>query len=524
MDVTSEQAVHKKETSPSFQLFEQALNSTMPSEEKVAAGLTFLRDAISQEGAPRFREFWEARRQLLSLFKGPIPSAIRSRLWNEYMELTAEARRLSELFEEQASFATEQIDLAIQALEKDVAGFDALLVQAREIDFPESSTLAQKIAIYGQIQRELNLLNTLATRLSGLRKEIFQTDFRIREKTKFLRRLSDLGGHIFPKRKELIQMVSNEFEKDVQSFIDQYFQEGQVNGAPYFVLRGEVKALQQIAKMLTLNSPIFTQTRLKLSACWDQIKAADTERKQEIQQKRQASSEQLAAIQAKIVELGEKATSISLKELDAEIDLINQEMRQVFLFKEDVRALRDSMALLRAPHIAAAEQKLREKEDAEKERLRLRKEQIAELKQNIDQALKDVETKEMPELLPLHEQLTRQAAGLDLSKMEKPPIDRALKTLKDLIAERKERQLLNLGDDQIQALQQLRLVLQQRRDRRKEAKEQLEVYRKALSASDLGFEQAMETSNQLEEWKQRLVEIDKGIREIEQKISEMERG
>ncbi len=523
MDASSEQAVYKKETSPSFQLFEQALSSTIPSEEKVAAGLTFLRDAISQEGAPRFREFWEARRQLLALFKGPIPSAIRSRLWNEYMELTAEARRLSELFEEQASFATEQIDLAIQALEKDVAGFDALLAQAREINFPESSTLAQKISIYGQIQRELNLLNTLATRLSGLRKEIFQTDFRIREKTKFLRRLSDLGGHIFPKRKELIQMVSNEFEKDVQSFIDQYFQNDQVTGAPYFVLRSEVKALQLIAKMLTLNSPIFTQTRLKLSACWDQIKAADSERKQEIQQKRQASSEQLAAIQAKITALGEKTTTITLKEIDAEIDQINQEMRQVFLFKEDVRALRDAMNLLRAPHIAAAELKLREKEDAEKERLRIRKEQIAELKQSIEQLLKEVETRETPDLLAAQEQLIKQAAQLDLSKIEKPPIDRALKSLKDLIADRKDRQLLNLSDDQIQALQELRSALQERKELRKEAKDQLEVYRKAVSASDLDFEKSMTANELLRQEKDRLAKIDDAIRKIEQKIAEIER-
>ena len=140
-----------------------------------------MRGSISQEGSPRFREFWESRRLVLPFFKENLNPAIRAKLWGEYVELTVEARRLKEILEEQSAFAMEQIDLAIQAIEGDLSNFENLLGQQGDISFPEvSQTILQKADVYNRIQRELNLLNTLASRLNGLRKEIIKTDMRIR--------------------------------------------------------------------------------------------------------------------------------------------------------------------------------------------------------------------------------------------------------------------------------------------------------------------------------------------------------
>src|SRR3990167_8210893 len=103
--------------SPALQEFAEKLASLPTPEEQIAHGLQFMRGAISQEGSPRFREFWEARRQILSRFKENLNPAIRSTLWNEYVELTVEARRLKEILEEHSAFAMEQIDLAVQSIE-----------------------------------------------------------------------------------------------------------------------------------------------------------------------------------------------------------------------------------------------------------------------------------------------------------------------------------------------------------------------------------------------------------------------
>ncbi len=510
-----------REESPLFKEFVEKLNSFPTPEEKIAHGLHFMRSSISQEGSPRFREFWEARRLVLPFFKENLGSAIRSKLWNEYVELTVEARRLKEILEEQSAFAMEQIDLAIKALENDVSNFEALLAAAGEMVFPETSqTIRQKSNVYNQIQRELNLLNTLASRLNSLRKEIIKTDMRIRFKTKFFKRLSDLGDHIFPKRKELIEAVSNEFEKDVDHFIAKYFKGEEVVGAPYYALREEIKALQSMAKLFTLNSGVFTRTRLKLSECWDKVKVLEKEHKKEVLEKKQASSEQRAAIQAKIDAL--KTQSLSLPELNKEIEAISNEMRNVSLHRDDVRYLRDELYNLREPHLAAQENKARELEQAEREKLRLKRDLIHSLKEKISHLLKQAEKLDLDTLSASFSEIETQLAQLEASKMEKQQIERSLRPLKDLITDKKEHSLLNLSEDDKKTLENLRTVLQQRKQRRQEIKDQLETYRKALGGSNLDFEKAMHYRELVEQEKERLDKANASIAEIEHKIEELE--
>lgn len=513
--------IEPREESPLFKEFARVLTSLPTPEEKIAHGLQFMRSSISQEGSPRFREFWEARRLVLPCFKENLGSAIRSKLWNEYVELTVEARRLKEILEEQSAFAMEQIDLAIKALESDVANFPALLANAGEISSSEiCQTIRQKAAIYSPIQKELNLLNTLASRLNGLRKEIIKTDMRIRFKTKFFKRLSDLGDHIFPKRKELIEAISAEFEKDVQQFVANHFKGEEIVGAPYYALREEIKALQSMAKVFTLNSGVFTRTRLMLSECWDKVKVLEKEHKKEVLEKKHASSQQRQAIQAKIDALKEKA--LPLPELNAEIDAISNEMRNVSLHRDDVHFLRNELFKLREPHLAAQEQKARELEQAEKEKLRIKREKLLSLKDKISHFSKEGEKLDLDALTAAFTEISTELEQLEISKMEKQQLERSLRPLKDLLADKKEHSLLNLSEDDKKTLENLRVVLQQKKERRQEIKLQLEAYRKALGGSSLDFEKAMHYQELALQEKERLEKANAGIAEIEQKITELE--
>ena len=76
---------------------------------------------LAQKGTPHFKSFWEARNLCVELFKQNISAAIKQPLWNKYSELSKEARRLREILDEQSAFAAEQIEIAIQALEKEIA-------------------------------------------------------------------------------------------------------------------------------------------------------------------------------------------------------------------------------------------------------------------------------------------------------------------------------------------------------------------------------------------------------------------
>ncbi|HSX13003.1 MAG TPA: hypothetical protein VLE96_01080 [Chlamydiales bacterium] len=508
--------------SAAFVEFSKKLTQFPTPEEKISFGLNFMRETISQEGSPRFREFWESRRLVLPLFKENINTAIRSKLWNEYVDLTVEARRLKEILEEQSAFAIEQIDLAIQSIDQDLSNFETLLAQSSDLNFNEApQSIQSKISTYQQLQKELNLLNALASRLNGLRKEIIKTDMRIRFKTKFFKRLSELGDRIFPRRKALIEQVSLEFEKDVERFVTKHFKGDEIVGAPYYALREEIKSFQWTAKILTLSSPVFSRTRLRMSECWDKVKTLEKEHKKVLLEKKLASSESCQAIFAKIEELKARSESMPLRDLDKETDQILAEMRTIYLDRDDVRSMRDALSQLRIPHLAAQEKKAKDLEEAEKEKLRLRKEKLAQTKEQIADLVQKGLALDLDTFVSQFKAIEADMATMDLSKMERQQLDRQLRPLKDMIADKKENSLMNLSDDDRKMLENYRLVLQQKKARRQEIKELVDSYRKTLGSSGLDFEKAFQLRELLDVEKERLDKANAAIEEIEQKIAKL---
>lgn len=511
-------------TSPEMRSTNEAiekLKTFSTPEEKISFGLQYMRESISQEGAPRFRDFWETRTTLLPYFKQNVNPAIRSQLWAEYVELTVEARRLKDLFEEQSAFAAEQIDLAIQALEQDLTNFETLINQTSLLQFPsETRFIYQKADIYNLLQRELNLLNTLASRLNCLRQEIIKTEMRIRNKTKFFKRLTELGDQIFPKRKQLIEQVSNEFSRDIEQFIQRHFPGDAPVGAPYYVLRDEIKALQAWAKLLTLDVNTFTKVRTSLSECWDKIKASEKLYKQAFLQKKQVWTENRTTLEARIAKVrGRNLTDPA--ELNQAIAEIEKEISSQELGREDLAFLKKELTDLRAPIIEAEKQKQLEQERLEQEKITLRKQKSNDLKDRISSLLKDTEktyeqlTKEIDEI---HKEVSEVVQG----KFEEQQFERLLRPLRDLILERKEQMLLSLSDDERNTLNDLREALKERKRARSEIKEQIESYRKSLAGSNLDFEKAIALQEQIELEKERMQKANASILEIEQKISQIE--
>ena len=71
--------------------------------------LNSLKELLQEPGCPRFTEYWKGRKEALVLFKEEMDVKTRSGLWKEFIALSLEARQLKEIFDEQASFAVEQI-------------------------------------------------------------------------------------------------------------------------------------------------------------------------------------------------------------------------------------------------------------------------------------------------------------------------------------------------------------------------------------------------------------------------------
>lgn len=522
---------HKKKEikfNEQFNTFKKDLDQSGDLETKLQKSIDFMESSLSQNGSPNFKNFWEARNICLQLFKENVNPALRAQLWTKYSELSKEARRLKEILDEQSAFAVEQIEMAIGALDADIDHFDDHLQKMTPVDFSIScNSLGNKMDFYQNIQRELNLLNTQASRINALRKELIKTEMRVRQKNKFFQRLSLAGDKVFPRRKELIKEVSGAFTQDVDQFIAANFSKGNLEESLFF-LREEIKALQGIAKLLTLNTYAFTHTRMRLSECWDRIKLLEKDRKKARSQQKAAFKQNEDAVLQKIQAFSQAFASnqLSITDANKQIEEIISYMREVELGRDELKFLRDELSNAKKPLIEKIKSAEQDRIQQEEERDRLKRKKISDLKDETEALLKMVDCSEPELLTQKRDDLFDKINHANLTKAEKSELERMLKPLRnaisDAISEKKEKALMSLSEDDRQAIQQLKEVLQQRKERRQEIKNQLETFRKASGISGLDFEQAMNYNAQINIEKERLEKINQGIKEIEQKIAELE--
>lgn len=260
-------------------------------DEKMRHVLAFMRHVLEKGGEGDISLFWKARTQCMELFKESMLQATRSVLWSEYVELVEEARRIKEVLDEQAAFAVEQIEMAIDGMENDLRSMPELHMHGAEGIFPpfaDNESLSDQEQ-YLAVQKELDVLNAFAAKVQVMRKEVIHTGMRLKLKNRFFVRLSACGDLIFPRRKELIGEISKLFSADVGRFVDAYFTEN-TKEVPNYTLREEIKKWQELAKRLTVNTQTFVKTRKVLSGAWEQLKERDKERKANLAKKKKAQN------------------------------------------------------------------------------------------------------------------------------------------------------------------------------------------------------------------------------------------
>lgn len=502
----------------------KALEAIPDPEAKLLMAIDFMEKSLGQGNTPHFKSFWHVRAICLNLFKENIQSASRATLWTKYSDLSKEARRLKELLDEQSAFAVEQIEMAIKALEADLDQISEMKEKGQNpFSGTPSKSLESHMDFYQPLQKELDLLNKQASRINALRKELIKTEMRVRKKNQFFQRLSAAGDKVFPRRKELIKEVSNKFITDVDAFIAENFSKGQLSESLYF-LREEIKALQGMAKVLTLNTHAFTHTRMRLSECWDKIKHLEKDRKKARAQQKATFKDNVEAVLIKINEFNESFKSgLSFDEGNRKLDEISSYMRTIELGRDEIKYLRDQIQAARKPLLEMAKSEEQLRLEQEQERDRQKKQRIKDLKQEIESLITSSESYDVEGLTAARESLVQKIQEAPFIKSEKNELERMLKPLRDLISDKQEQAILSLSEDDLQMIQQLKNLLRQRKERRQEIKDQIEGLRKSGGSSGLGFEQAMEYNSQLTEAKESLEKSNQGIREIEKKIADLEK-
>ena len=436
-----------------FDQFQETLAQLKKPEEKIRLCLDFMRGALSEKMSPRFRDFWESKKVCLPFFKESLPISLRSRLWSEYIEISSEGKHLKDMLDEQSSFIIEQLELAISALEQDLSNKDLVLKQLSE-NAPDSLPKD-----YQDAQKELYWLNTMAARINGFRKEIMKTEMRARVKNKFFERLSKVGDSVFPRRKELIKQVSEQFLADVQAFANA----SQDDVSP-FAIKADIKAFQSSAKNLTLDTHSFNEARTLLSGCWDKLKEKEDAFRKEKLQKQEEFRQTLEKV------------SKEQEEKNHQLETLQRQKREKMeALRSEIQAVLDSVSEMSLDKASA-----------------------------------------------LRESLQLKTKAFNLSSAEREVLESLLKKLRDKILDKKELALSNLSEEEQKSLNYLREKLAEGQSQRSEIKMQIESYRRVLSSSGFDFEKAINYRDMIESEKARLDKVCGAIEDIEDKISALE--
>ena len=479
---------------------------------KVENKIVFLLDKMQEALRAQpldFKFFWEIKAICLNLFKENISMSLRARLWDKYLEILNESKKVKDVIDDQNAFAIEQIELTIDVLEKDLKNFDDLLKNIKPIDIAMTKAFESNLLFFIDIQKELTLLNSFAIRVNSLRKEIIKISMKIKTKSSFFTRLSSIGDQIFPKRKEKINLLSLKFS----NAIDEYIGDLDDQKAPYYVLKQEIKELQNLAKTFTINTNSFTDSRIKLSKYWDKIKESE-----KVYKKNQLKSKDNAAlIEEKIKEFKILCKS-EPKKNDAfkkEKELI-EEVKKADLLKGDVFRLKRQIEDAKKNLFEEEKQKREEISKKLKEEKNNREKEIENLKLSI-QNLVNNNKLDIEEISTQKKSLEEKMQKLNLSKLESLMLSMNLSKLQDSIEEKELTQLVDSTN-----LNELKDLFEKKAKKRIEIKNKYEDLRKELNGSNFDFERAIVFRDLIDFQKSRLDKINFSIEELELKIINLE--
>ena len=484
-------------------------------EEKIRLCLDFMKRLLSQGETPQFRAFWETRSRCLELFKEKLAPRVRTVYWAEFIALSEEIRRIKEILDEQSAFAVEQIEVAIEALKKDIAQIETLIAGMEPIVVPEQAqSLKSNRGGYIESQRELDLLGTLTGRLNSLRKELVHTPMRIRHKNRIFEELSTLGDAIFPRRKEAIATLSERFTWDIEAF--------QLDLSRTFDAKEEIKALQSFAKVITVNTKTFSLVREKLSAFWDQLKEKEKERHLLKAKLRDEYKESFEKIVPQIDLLKQQCSEekVSWGEAHARAREILGEMRQLHLGRDEIKVLKKRLGSALEPLEKKRAIELAQEKEREKLKQQQREKAQSALLEKLIQLRDRAEALTLDALVEKWEVLVKEEKAACPVGLDGGRIACQLDAVYDHIQEKQWHALRD--DPSEEGIQQLHALLDSRHKARRKLKDSLESHRKTVGGSGLSLEQSLLYQEMIGEEKLRLDAIETMIEELEEKLFDME--
>ena len=500
--------------------FKEELDKHKDVEEKLKKSLEFMRNALSQKGTPRFRDFWEAKKMCLPFFKEKINPAVKAKFWTQYTELSTEAKHLKEILDEQSSFSVEQIELALTAIQDDLTNHEEHIKKLEPISFPKGLFFVKdKLNEYEKLQRQISFYVTLSARTKDLRKEIIQTEMRVRSKNKLLEKLSKLADGFLPKKKDLIKEISSEFSSDVKKFASKYFDLEKKHildkKLPHFKLREEIKAFQSFAKFLSLNSHAFSESRLTLSNCWSILKEEEKKAKSDFAQKRKDASEKIDTFMQKIKAVEELYKEEKPKSKDIVSEKIREllkELKEAQFYKTDFLRLKKEIQSLEDNLLEPFYEVERQSQEKAHQAKKQEEEKVQTFKEKYLSLVSEGDKNSLHDLKQAFSELETAQKKMKLKFGDTLKFSEIHKELFELILLKQESEI------EISDSESLQNLLSEWENFREQTRTHLEGYRKEMGNSGFDFEKAMLYRDQIDIVKDRLDRIVVKVEEIEEKL------
>lgn len=497
--------------SPAVEKLKASIAAKEPA-EKARAYLEFMKAQLDPQQA-NFRDFWEARRECALCFRNIADIQDKASLVDQLQNMCVEAKGLKVLLEEQSQFAIEQIELAINGLEKELEAIsigDSAYWQPSA--FPKKAHFDD--LFYGHRQGLLNWLNGFSSRISALRKELIKTDMRVRSKNKLFNHLSEVGDKVFPQRKELIREVSEHFLRDVEDLTHDI-----LTATNLHVLssKDEVKIWQSLAKELTLNTHAFKKTRELLSGCWEQLKKLDKEFHQQRNAQRSERKEKFTMFCQQIEEIKKQneANPLSEKLLLARLDDISKKIRKETLAREDQEALKALIDEMKKP-ILEKEQHQRALDQSKRQEMQRQRDQILA---SYDEKFKQIlESAEVNQVASLQQELSVLHERVGLSAEERCRFESMIQNLKDQAFDLRLEQLLSKA--QAVKMQEAEALLEDLFEYRAQLRRQLDSHKRQAGASGMDFQKAMELGVRVSKERERIESLENAINAVQAKIGQ----
>lgn len=500
--------------------FREARDALQNPIKRVRLCIVVMRQSLSKPNYPAFVLFWEAKKSALDSFKEISTPTVRSALWEEYIELTKEARRLSDLLQEQNAFSLEQIHLAVQVLEKDLEEEANKISSMDRITFPkEASILLDRETIYNNNQLQLNFIHAMASRIQTIRKELISIPTSMKHKGKLLQRLSSLGDQIFPRRKKMIQEMSALFYEDVQRFISKYFETkttvSKEKSPPLYLLKEEIKAFQKMAKVFSISSECFFSTRKLLGKCFDTIKQKEKERRLGYQEKKQKTQQAFESIYQEIQNFGKWITldTFSKKTYSDKLKELIENMERVPFVHEQVKILRGELEKQKQ----LAEDKHFQKDSCSSSATK--RDEVAAFLRECHAAIEKANAISIQELVDLREDVIRKSLTMKFNLEEEIQYQLFLIELQIATTVKQEEACWQIEDTR-EKVQKLTDHLHVTFACKEEVKLQVESLRKLNSSSGLNFQQALLCRDCIQKARDYIEKINDSIEKLEEYLLE----